>query len=187
VSGPYFQKTSWTAFVYQGVTYDLTHLNEYELTVNDTTNCDRRIAVTFSDHCFTRKPEPGDDARLLYPPSDRHPGHFCFERYDQTSSLPDRITQAAHGKVWTVRDDTFAIVPTVDHSGKRVFHTIMFSLDRVKGLPVQLHMRIKTAYPAEKAPVTFGDVRFQHLVALRMQKQSPGRVTGAHRRVPRLV
>jgi len=64
---------------------------------------------------------------------------------------------------------TNTIPPTVDQSGKRVFYTIMFSLDRVTGLPVQLHMRIKTAYPAEKAPVTYGDVRFRHLVALRMR------------------
>lgn len=185
MSGPYFQPT-WPAFVYQGAPYDLAHLNEYELTVNDTDRCDRRIAVTFSDHCFTRNPEPGDDAGLLYPASDRKPGHFCFERYAQSFALTGHITTAVGGRVWTVRDNAFAIVPTVDQSGKRVFYTIMFSLDRVTGLPVQLHMRIKTAYPAEEPPVTYGDVRFRHLVALRMRRQSPGRIMSPHRRVPRL-
>ncbi len=185
MSGPYFQP-NWAAFIYQGVPYDLAHLNEYELTVNDTATCDRRIAVTFSDHCFTRNPAPGDDAGLLYPASDRKPGHFCFERYTQSLSLTAHIAKAVDGKVWTVREDAFAILPTVDQSGRGVFYTIMFSLDRATGLPVHLHMRIKTAYPAETPPVTHGDVRFRHLVALRMQRQSPGRITGQHRRVPRL-
>lgn len=31
--GPYFQKEGWPPFVYQGATYMLDHLSEYEFTV----------------------------------------------------------------------------------------------------------------------------------------------------------
>lgn len=166
----------------------LNHLNEYEFTVKDTDNAERRIAVTFSDHCFTRKPEIGDDLALVYSTSDRHPGHFCFDRYHHSLRLIEHIAQAAVGKVWTVQGDSYAVIPTVDHSGKRLLYGIVFSLDRVTGLPVHLHMRIKTAYPCtEKDIVTFGEVRFRHLVALRMRGKRPGRITDRHRKVPKAL
>jgi hypothetical protein len=68
-----------------------------------------------------------------------------------------------------------------------VLYAIVFSLDRVKGLPVDLHMRIETAYPCDKKPIeTFGEVRFRHLVTLRMQRKSAGRLTNQDRRRPRV-
>ena len=54
MSGPYFQKQSWTPFTYQGTTYSLTHLDEYTFSVVDTDKIERHIAVTFGDHCFPR-------------------------------------------------------------------------------------------------------------------------------------
>lgn len=86
-----------------------------------------------------------------------------------------------------VQGDNFAVVPLVGHSGKQVQYGIVFSLDPVKGLPVDLHMGIKTAYPCTRTNiVTFGSVRFRHLVALRMMGKRPGRITGQHRKVPKL-
>ena len=102
MAGPYFQKASWPSFIYQGKTYTLGHLDEYEFTVEDTDGVERRIAVTFSDHCFTRTPAPGEDQALSYPSSDRQPGHFCFDRYPHTFGLVGFIAQAAQGRVWTV-------------------------------------------------------------------------------------
>jgi hypothetical protein len=45
MSGPYFQKQSWPVFTYQGQTYDFTHLDEYEVEVNDSGGTARRIAI----------------------------------------------------------------------------------------------------------------------------------------------
>jgi hypothetical protein len=187
VAGPYFHKGGWPAFVYGGATHDLSHLDEYELTVVDTEGLERHIAVTFGDHCFTRVPAPGDDPALKYPSSDRQPsGHFCFKRYALSLGLRDHIAHAAAGKVWNVEGDHFAAAPAVDQSGKRVIYGILFSLSRVTGLPVQLHMRVMTAFPAdEKELVTFGSIRFQHLVALRMKKKNPRKEFGSRRKVPK--
>jgi hypothetical protein len=186
MAGPYFPNSSWTAFVYQGVHYSLDHLNEYEFTVVDTDKIERKIAVTFADHCFTRDPEPGDDSALVYPYSDRQPGHFCFERYQLSKRLVDHIAYAAAGKVWTVDGGNFAALPVLDQSGRTVLYGIIFGLDRVSGLPVDLHMRVKTAYPMDDDITTFGSVRFRHLVALRMKNKKPGRIAGERRRVPRV-
>jgi hypothetical protein len=184
--GPYFPNSSWTAFVYRGAPYSLDHLNEYEFTAVDTDKIARKIAVTFADHCFTRDPQPGDDPALVYPASDRHPGHFCFERYQLSIGLVGHIAFAAAGKVWTVDGGNFAALSVIDQSGRTVFYGIVFSLDRVSGLPVDLHMRVKTAYPMDDGITTFGSVRFRHLVALRMKNRRPGRIAGERRRVPRV-
>jgi hypothetical protein len=187
MAGPYFHKKSWRSFVYRGATHDLNHLDEYEFVVVDTDSCKRRIAVTFGDHCFTRVPTPGDDPGLAYPESDRKPGHFCFERYKLTFGLREHIDHVTGGHVWNVAGEHFAAVPVTDHSGKPVIYAIVFSLDRVTGLPVHLHMRVKTAYPANQKPlVTFGSVRFRHLVALRMKGKRPSKITGARRKTPRI-
>ncbi len=184
----YFQRKSWPPFVYQGTTYDLSHLDEYQLSVRDSADIDRVIAVTFTDHCFTAKPEAGDDPELVYPGSSRQPGHFAFARYQLSLDLARLIEQATHGKVWNVKGENVAAVPTVNHAGNQILYAIVFSLDPVKGLPVDLHMRVESAYPAtEKSLVTFGSVRFHHLVALRMERKRPKQITDQRRKVPKVV
>ncbi|MBA2598822.1 MAG: hypothetical protein H0V00_19550 [Chloroflexia bacterium] len=154
--------------------------------MTDTSGHARRIAVTFSDHCFTRVARSHDPA-LVYPDSDRQPGHFCFDRYQLSLELPSHIATVTRGSVWTVAGDSYAAVPVEDNAGNTIVYRIVSSLDRVKGLPVALHMRVKTAYPADSTPfVTFGSVRFKHLVALRMQNKRPGRITDQNRKSPRV-
>jgi hypothetical protein len=83
--------------------------------------------------------------------------------------------------------DGYAIVPTVDHNGNETLYGIVFSLDRVTGLPVQLHMRIKSAHPRDEQDIaTFGQIRFAHLLTLRMKGESPARIMNRHRKRPRL-
>jgi hypothetical protein len=187
MAGPYFQKKSWPSFVYQGTEHDLVHLDEFEFNVVDTDSRERRIAVTFADHCFTRVPRTGDDLALAYQDSDRKPGHFCFERYSLTFGLRQHIEDASAGKVWNVEAEHFAAVAGVDRSGKRISYGIIFSLDRVTGLPVHLHMRVLTAYPVDIKLVTFGSVRFLHLVALRMKGKRPKKDYDRRRKVPRIL
>ncbi len=188
MAGPYFRKTSWPPFEYEGVSYDLSHLDEYEFKILDSDNVERRVAVTFDDHCFTRKPENGDDQALAYPDSDRDPGHFCFQRHELSLRLRDHIAYAANGHVWNVQGENFAAVPVIDHSGNRALYGIVFSLDPVTGLPpVDLHMRVQTAHVRdEKELVTFGSVRFPHLVKLRMQHRRPHRIMDHGRKRPKI-
>jgi hypothetical protein len=187
MSGPYFQKETWPSFTYQGQTYDLSHLDEYQFETNDSAGYARRIAVTFSDHCFTREPVDGDDPVLRYPQSTRTPGYFCVERYQLSLKLAEHIARAAKGKVWVVRDAAFAAVPTINHRGDKVLYGVVFSLDPVKGFPVQLHMRVETAYPCDKTDIiTFGNIRFSQLIKLRLQRKSPNRNVERHRPKPRL-
>lgn len=181
---PYFHKSPWQPFAYQGVTYDLTHLDEYEFSILDTDKVTRHIAVTFSDHCFTRDPEHGDDPLLIYPKCSRTPGHFCVVRYGLSLSIRKHIAVAVNGQVWNGVGENFVIISAADQNGRSVTYGVFFSLDRAKGLPVDLHMRVRTAFPADTKIATFGAVRFRNLVALRMKGKRPGKVTGQHRKVP---
>jgi len=185
MSGPYFQK-SWPAFVHQGVTYSFDHLDEYQVEVTDSKKVERRIAITFSDHCFTKEPEAGDDPALVYPHSTRRVGHFCTDRYRHSLDIGGHIAYAIQRRVWHVLDGSYAIVPVITHEGMRILYGVVFSLDRVKGFPVDLHMRVKTAHPRdERDIVTFGEIRFSHLVTLRMEGKYPPRITDQHRKRPK--
>lgn len=187
MSNFYFQKSPWAPFVYQGNSFDLSHLNECILEVVEDGNLPRRIAVTFSDHCFTRDSKPGDEPELLYPGCSRSPGYFSRTRYHHSLTIAGHLAGVVQGNVWNANGNNYAIVPTVNHHGSPVLYGIFFSLDRVKGLPVHLHMRIQSAFPCDKKPVvTFGRVKFKRLVKLRMQGQHPPRITGPNRKRPEL-
>ncbi len=188
MTGPYFQKASWTPFIYEGVTYPLDHLDEYIIEVADTKGNIRKIAVTFGDHCFTKDYEPGDAADLVYPDSDRRPGCFCFERYTLSLNINEHIEQATGGKVWSLKENNFAALSVVDSSGRQMSYGVVFSLTRVSGLSVDLHMRVITAYPLDRGRLdTFGSVRFKHLITLRMQGKMPSKITDRHRIVPKIL
>jgi hypothetical protein len=91
------------------------------------------------------------------------------------------------GKVWNIAGENFAAVPTVNYQGVLVLYGIVFSLDRVKKRPVDLDMRVRTAYPCdEKDLVTFGTMRSVHLVTLRMHRKRPNRNLDRRRPKPTL-
>lgn len=190
----YFQPSPWTPFVHAGITYDLSHLDEYYFTVMDSDAQERHIAVTFSDHCFTRSYKPNDDSDLFYPGCSRNPGVFSFERYRHSLDISEHIAQASRSKVWNAAryhgyQENFAAVPTVNNEGKRVLYAILFSLKRhnLKGLPIDLHMLIRSAYPCDERPLTtYGEIRFKTLVTFAMQGKSPARITDPHRKKPTL-
>lgn len=189
----YFQKALWKPFVYQGATYELAHLNEYQFSVIDTDAMERCIVVSFSDHCFTRDHEANDEPALIYPESSRNPGVFSLDRYRHSLNIVGHIANAAKGKVWNASryhgyQDNFAAIPTVDNEGRSVLYAIIFSLERSsKDVPVDLHMRIRSAYPCDQKPIpTFGEVRFSKLVALCMKGKTPVRITEPTRKKPRL-
>jgi hypothetical protein len=128
----------------------------------------------------------GDDSALVYPHSSRRVGHFCTERYQHSLDLAGYIAYAIQRRVWHVLDGGYAIVPVITQQGIKMLYGIVFSLERVKGFSVDLHMRVKTAHPRdERDIVTFGEIRFAHLVKLRMEGKYPPRITDQHRKRPK--
>ena len=98
------------------------------------------------------------------------------------------IEQALNGKLWNAGGGDYSIIPTVTGGGAKLLYNIVFRLEPVTGLPVDLHMAIRTAYLCEQGPPrTFGEVRFRHLVSLRMQKTHPKEMWSGNRKTPKLT
>lgn len=185
MSSFYIQKNPWRNFSYNDSIYDLSHLNEHSIEVFDSKNVKRSILVTYTDHCFTEDMSQDDDPVLEYPGSSRGRGCFSIERYKCSLALPEYIATVSKSKIWVVEGSNFALIPIITHEGIKVLYAIIFSLDPIKGLPFALHMRVSTAYPQTESDITtYGNVRFVHLVTLRMQKKYPGRILDKHRQKP---
>lgn len=180
---------TWPVFVLDEITYEFMHLKDECFEVVDSEKHTRKISVTFSDHCFTRDFVEGDDRALIYPFSSRKTGCFCPHRYTHSLRLKELLKSAFEGreKVWIVEGHNLAAIPTVDHEGNRILYGIVFGLDREKKMPFDLSLRMRTAYPCdERDLVTFGTIRFSHLVTLRMKCEFPRRNLDRHRPRPRL-
>lgn len=84
-------------------------------------------------------------------------------------------------------DDRYGQIPTVDEEGSLSFYAIVFSLEKAKGMPFSLHMRVRTAFPCDRDPPdTFGSVKFKHLVELRVKNKRPPKGYDRKRRKPTL-
>lgn len=183
---PYFQYKPWPDFHYNGTIYKLDHLAEHEIEVTDSSSVKRTIVITYSDHCFTDKPESEADPALVYPDCSRGAqGHFSFERYHCSLDLPTFVSQLTNNKVWNVNGGNYAQLPIITHNGQRTWYAIIFSLDPVKGLPIDLHLKVRTAYPNSRDHIpTFGHVSFSRLVKLRVENKTPPPVYDKHRKKP---
>ena len=165
---PYFQKEPWAPHHYGA----LDHLNEFVFVSQDRDGIERSIAVTFSDHCFTRTDNPSGTPNLIYLGCSRNPGYFCHERYGHSIRLPEMIR--AISTVWNLGGERCALTRFVDHNGNRVNYGIIFTLDPVNGLPVQFHMRIRSAHVRDQSELrTYGALSFSELVSLRLVGKHP--------------
>lgn len=181
----FYLQDTWGSFLYQGSRFDLTHLDEYQFSIEDSEKISRKIAVTFSDHCFTREFIDGADRGLIFAGGSRNQGIFCAERYSYSLRIREHINYAVSGHIMLSEGDNYAIVPTVDKNGSSVLYGILFSLDKASGLPFDLHMRVKSAHLRDtKELITHGKTRFSHLVNLRMKGQRPKKNYGSRRHKP---
>lgn len=185
---PYFQTHPWPAFYVEGRLHDLSHLDEYSFELADSRGVQRHIVVTFEDHCFTRKLESQDDPGLVFPNCSRKPGAFCTERYKHSLLIREHIAKASLGEVWIADGEGFAVIPTVDGDGTRVLYCILFDLKRIQGMPFDLRMFVRTSYPLDQGRyfATHGNIRFRHLVTLRMEGRMPPRNRDSRRKRPQI-
>ena len=147
------------------------------------------MLVTFTDHVFTRDEVAGDLAASAFPNCSRTPrGYLCPDRYRLSSQLPGLISGLASQRVWNLTgEDRYAQVPIVDDQGVRRLYAIVFSLDRLKGLATDLRLTVRSAHICDrKPPDTFGEVRFSHLVKLRLERKHPKREYGGNRKRPKM-
>jgi hypothetical protein len=122
----------------------------------------RCIAVTFTDHCFTRDPEPGDDPLLIFIVSELLSNYWVIllrslqpiAWYPETH-CPFYRWQSLE-REWRELCNHFAGGPE-----RKICEVWCFlQLGLSERTPVDLHMRIRTAFPTNTNIATFGAVRF---------------------------
>lgn len=168
----YIQQEGWKPFSYNDVEYSLSHLDEYSFQVTCSEGLSRNVLVVFSDHCFTKDRESPDEPR--FPKCSRGDGVFCTTRHKLSLGIRTHITNMLDGKVWNAEGNSYALIPLQSGDGVKLMYSILFDLSKVTGVPFDLVMRIKSAHLRDETLLnTFGNVRFKHLVALRIQNKHP--------------
>ncbi len=178
---------SWPPFEVDGTVYLLSHLDDIVLQVEDSEKATRGIRVSFSDHCFTRDPVDKADPAPFFPDCSRGKGgRFCVDRYTLSLDLPNLVKSLTGGVVWNTDGDHYAVV-SAQVGGVRRDYAVVFSLDPLKGFQgIHLQMRIRSAHARDGAPInTFGNVRFAHLMTLRIANRRPNKVFDNNRKRPK--
>lgn len=182
-------KPKWPPFEADGVSYVFEHLADFAFTCRDSDGVVHTVLVTFTDHVFTRNALSSDEPAHAFPGCSRQPhGYLCPTRYRMSFQLPALIEQVATQRVWSLTGaDRYAQVPVVDDQGTRQLYAIVFSLDRISGLEQPLRMIIRSAHLCDrKPPDTFGEVRFAHLIKLRLGNKHPAKNHSRGRKQPRM-
>jgi hypothetical protein len=145
----------WEAFLYDGTTYDLTHLHprtlQFERPAEKTKPATTfTVDVTFGLHCFTSDPPEGlgYDRRLRYADA-RHIRVFDFERYELSKKLPKIIEELAARKCRNSGKGNFFTIEVVDKDRKPADYDIFFLVTKSsqKG---RINLFIQSAYIRER-------------------------------------
>lgn len=146
-------------FMYEGVTYDLSHLDSFYW--NYTAKADEnrqeqvyKFQVTCSMHCFTRAPLPGEniEASLWYK-GQKEQRVFCFDRFKLSLKLPTIIKDMGNRTCWHTHHGNFFTIDITTQEGKNIEYEVYFDITRAsrKGW---LNLIIQTAYERTEAYMT---------------------------------
>lgn len=145
---------TWKPFDYDNVTYDLTHLNEFEwefiqAAKNDMPEVRYIFIIEFGLHCFTRglnlhKNEKWEaiQSDLIY--SDpREKRIFDFNRYELSKKLPDITRDISKKNCFHTGKENFFIIELLNEEGLRQEYEVYFQVSKSKG---KLRLFVQSAY-----------------------------------------
>ncbi len=142
----YNETEKWHDFSYRGRNYDLSHLNAKKLSFTDPKNGKTyTFFVTYSFHCFAKD---SDDLTLLErqelmysAPRDKRPFHF--ERYHDSTKLPEIINNLPNCHTFDAGYEKSALIHIFDESGRKIYYKIVFKAYREEK---KLRLHIETAH-----------------------------------------
>lgn len=156
---------SWKDFVFNKVTYSLSHLDSHIFEVTDERKPDNiieyKIHVTYGFHCFAKDEEnltEADRVKLNYDaPRESRP--FNFRRYELSKYLPGIINSLGDpGTLVFHRGyENYATMKIVDDNGIEVDYIVSFSIFREQK---KLRLHVRTAYPESNGIGKVKKVRF---------------------------
>ena len=130
----------WREFTHNNIIYDLSHIHPFDWSFTEEKTEKRqertyKFHVTFSSHCFTRKPLRDEeiDPRLWYTwlinsrPEQRL---FCFYRYGHSIGLPAIVEELNSRTCWHTSKGNFFTIELKDNDGKEVEYEVYFDVSR---------------------------------------------------------
>lgn len=146
----------WKPFIFDGTTYDLTHLYPKRLVYRQEAKGGKpervyEVDVIFSIHCFTRGIKPGEnpDQNLLYADT-RESRVFDFQRYHLSKALPAIVEDLHRKKCHHSGKGNFFVVEIVNQEGVRLNYEIYFDASRSSKKEV-VNLYVQSAYVRDEA------------------------------------
>lgn len=148
----------------KGTTFDLSHLNPFEISVSPKAPKAPvfRVGVSFNSHVFTRNLVAADSPDLRYRDGNEERA-FCIERYELSLRLPSIILAAAHRKAYFSAERNYLLIDGID--GVAGPYAVFFSMTRAKRPPVDARMFVVSAYAKPALPRRLPSISFATLVA----------------------
>jgi hypothetical protein len=143
----------WSAFVYQGQVFDLTHLDSFEHTFVQPAETDKpmrfyRTWVKFSHHCFTEDIKSEDDPHLTYP-TQTDIRAFNLRRWRLSQYLPEIIKALMTRHISHTEHQSFLTIELIDQSNEIFEYNIFFEVRRATN-DKRLHLVISSAFPRDE-------------------------------------
>jgi len=123
----------WKEFVYQGKTYDLSHLHPFEVHFERPAQDSKppvkfRVEVHFSLHCFSRRlGDEGYDKNLIYP-CVSEVRLFDLYRYELSRRLPDILRGLPNRQIRQTGHGNYICVEVITETGARVEYDVFFKV-----------------------------------------------------------
>jgi len=141
----------WRPFTYQGTTYDLSQLDPFYWRYTAEAGEKRpertyKFQVTFSMHCFTRKPKAGEHIPIdLWYQGPKEKRVFCFDRHELSQQLPEIIQGLGDRGCWHTHHGKYFTIKMLTKEGVEVEYEVYFDVTRAtrKGW---LNLVVESAY-----------------------------------------
>nr|VFK11665.1 MAG: hypothetical protein BECKLPF1236B_GA0070989_10235 [Candidatus Kentron sp. LPFa] len=139
------------AIIHRDNRYHLSHLNSFDWRYTAKASGKRperayKFRVTFSMHCFARKPLPGEQiAKEMWYRGPRERRAFCFERYRLSHRLPTIIRSLGERTCYRTAHGNFLTVELTDEEGERIEYEIYFDVTRASRRG-WLNLTVQSAY-----------------------------------------
>lgn len=142
----------WRPFTFQGTTYDLSHLDPFDWhytteATDKLTAIKYKFQVTFSMHCFSRKPLVNEQVTgNMWYPWPREQRIFCFDRYEFSKQLPDIIQDLGGRNCWHTHHGTFFTIEVTTKGVQKTEYEIYFDVTKATRKGNWLNLVIQSAY-----------------------------------------
>lgn len=171
-----------------GKEYSFDHLEDFTVTVKDSTGVDRLVWITFSDHCFTTDVCTGKEPPefiLGKRQNSQKTAYFCPDRHKASLLLPGIL--ANFKEMWhSDRKDGFALFRRYKVGNDTLVYSIYFTLRKSKSDDADFILEVESAYIRPRPSDTFGPEKHSDVLGLLHRGIKPQRNTSARRLRPSL-